>query len=238
MLKLTHFRLCPLSRSIRLALSERDLAFALEEERAWEWRAGFLAVNPSGELPVLEIMGEAVLCGVYSIAEYLAEGDALDGGTERRRLRLFPGSREDRAEVRRLVDWFHRKFDREVTRELMAEKVHSQVSRLMSPTPMAGHTPSTAVLRALRTNMRHHLSYIGFLAEQRRWLAGDEPSFADLAAAAHLSCADYLGEVPWQEYEGAKEWYSRVKSRPSFRPLLAERIPGLTPPPCYDDLDF
>lgn len=238
MLKLTHFRLCPLSRSIRLALAECDLEFELEEERAWEWGAGLLALNPSGELPVLEIAGEAVLCGAYSIVEYLDEGADIGGLRERRRLRLLPGSREDRAEVRRLVDWFHRKFHSEVSRHLLAEKVEPQVSRLMSPTPVAGHTPDPAVLRAVRANMRQHLSYIDFLSDQRRWLAGEEPSFADLAAAAHLSVADYLGEVPWMEHANAKAWYSRVKSRPSFRPLLADKIPGIAPPPHYTDLDF
>ena len=238
MLKLTHFRLCPLSRSIRLALAECDQAFDLEEERAWEWRAGFLALNPSGELPVLEIQGEAVLCGAYSIIEYLGEANDADGLQERRRLRLFPGSREDRAEVRRLVGWFQHKFFGEVSRELMAEKVQPQVSRLMSPVPVAGHTPNPAVLRAVRANMRQHLSYLDYLSDQRRWLAGEEPSFADLAAAAHLSTADYLGEVPWMEHANAKAWYSRVKSRPSFRPLLGDKIPGIAPPPHYADLDF
>lgn len=236
--KLIHFRLCPHSRSVRLALAERDIAFELEEERAWEWRSGFLARNPSGELPVLELEPGINLCGVYSIAEYLFEGEAADGVPDRRRASLFPGMREDRAEVRRLVDWFHRKFDREISRELLAEKVYPQVSRLMSPAAPMGHTPNTAVLRAVRNNLRHHLSYIGFLAEQRRWLAGDELSFADLTAAGHLSCVDYLGEIPWSAHQSAKAWYQRLKSRPSFRALLADKIPGITPPPHYADLDF
>lgn len=238
MLKLTHFRLCPLSRSIRLALAERDIAFDLHEERAWEWRAGFLALNPAGELPVLEIEPGIALCGVYSISEYLSEGEAQDGAHDRRRTSLFPGSREDRAEVRRLTDWFHRKLDREVSRELLAEKVHPQVTRTMSPAGRMGHTPSPTLLRAVRANLKHHLSYVSFLAEQRRWLAGDEMSFADLAAAAHLSVADFLGEIVWNEQPGAKAWYQRIKSRPSFRALLADRLPGFTPPPHYADLDF
>lgn len=238
MLKLTHFRLCPLSRSIRLALAERGLEFDLEEERAWEWRQDFLALNPAGELPVLAIENSVVLCGVYSISEYLADGEAHDPVIDRRRMSLLPGSREDRAEVRRLIDWFHRKLHREVTRELLQQKVHPVVSRMMSPTPVAMRTPDVNLLRALRTNLRHHLSYVSFLAEQRRWLGGEEASFADLAAAAHLSCIDYLGEIAWNEHPSAKAWYARVKSRPSFRALLADRIPGITPPGHYADLDF
>ena len=151
---------------------------------------------------------------------------------------MFPGDREDRAEVRRLTDWFHRKLDREVSRDLLAEKVHPLVSRLMSPGARMGHTPSPDLLRAVRANLRHHLTYIGYLAESRRWLAGDEISFADLAAAAHLSLADFLGEISWPEAPGAKAWYQRIKSRPSFQPLLADRIPGFTPPAHYADLDF
>ena len=49
---------------------------------------------------------------------------------------------------------------------------------------------------------------------------------------------DYLGEVPWDEYAMAKSWYVRLKSRRSFQPLLADRMPGLPPPNAYTDLDF
>ena len=237
-MKLTQYKLCPLSRSIRLALAEREAHVEFVEERAWEWRAGFLALNPAGELPVLEIEPGVALCGVYSVAEYLGETDADNAPGPRRRMQLFPGAAEDRAEVRRLVDWFHRKFDREISRELLAEKVYPQVTRMTSPNAPLGPGPNLQRLRAIRSNLRHHLGYVDILADQRRWLAGDDLSFADLAAAAHLSVVDYLGEVQWSEHAHAKLWYARVKSRPSFRPLLADKIPGLTPPPHYADLDF
>jgi len=238
--RLFHFRLCPLSRSIRLALAEREIAADLVEERVWEWRTDFLALNPAGELPVLEMEPGLVLCGAYSIAEYLAEGEAADAapGTGRRRVSLFPGNREDRAEVRRLVDWFHRKLDREVSRDLMSEKVQPLFSRAQQSSAMVGRAPDPGILRAARQNLRQNLGYIDYLADQRRWLAGDEMSFADLAAAAHLSCADYVNEVPWDAHAPAKAWYGRVKSRPSFRLLLADRIPGLAPPSHYANLDF
>lgn len=228
---LTHFRLCPLSRSIRLALAEYDFPFEMVEEHAWEYRPQFLAMNPAGELPVLQIEGGPVLCGAYVIAEFIAE-DVAHHPVDDRSILLLPGSREDRAEVRRLVDWSHRKLDREVTRELMREKI---ISRL-SPAPSGA--PDPEAMRAIRANLRYHMSYFSYLADQRRWLAGDELSFADLAAAAHLSVVDYLGEVPWDDYAPAREWYQRVKSRRSFRPLLADRLPGMPPPPHYADLDF
>jgi len=49
---------------------------------------------------------------------------------------------------------------------------------------------------------------------------------------------DYFNTIPWQENERIKEWYARIKSRPSFQPLLSERIPGITPPEHYTQFDF
>ena len=239
MLKLTHFRLCPLSRSIRLALAEHGHVFNMVEEHAWRWPASFLALNPAGDLPVLELDGGGAICGAYAIVEYLSDMGVAHSGDDgsRRRLTLFPGDAEDRAEVRRLVDWFQRKFDREVSRDLLTEKVYPSI-RVPGEARVPVAAPEPNILRAVRANLRHHLGYVSFLADQRRWLAGEEASFADLAAAAHISLVDFLGEVNWDEQPAAKEWYQRIKSRPSFRPLLADRLPGFTPPKHYDDLDF
>lgn len=228
---LTQFRLCPKSRSIRLALAEVGVEAALADERPWEWRPEFLALNPAGELPVLELEGGPVLCGAYAISEYFSdhfEGSEKDG----RRAPLFPGSIDLRAEQRRLVDWFHGKLDREVTRELLVERVYGHLMADRS------HGPDPGALRAIRANIRYHLAYVNHLAHSRSWLAGEEMSFADMAAAAHLSCIDYVGEVPWQAYPSAKSWYARMKSRPAFRALLADRMPGIAPAPVYADLDF
>ena len=230
--KLTHFRLCPFSRAVRVALAELDMEVELGEERPWEWRPEFLALNPAGELPVLQLEDGPTLCGVYAISEYLGES-APGAADEEGPWALFPGSSTERAEVRRLVDWFNGKLNREVTQEILNEKVYARLQ------PGGGHlAPDTDVLRAIRTNLRYHMSYIGHLAERRRWLAGDEMSFADLAAAAHLSSVDYLGEVPWEEFEAAKVWYARMKSRRAFRSILADRVPGATPPTHYANLDF
>ncbi|HPG89057.1 MAG TPA: glutathione S-transferase family protein [Hyphomicrobium sp.] len=230
--KLTHYKLCPRSRSIRLAFGEFGLEALLAEESPWEWRQSFLAKNPAGELPVLDLENGLTLCGAYSISEFIAEEIAAAPPPGASRMpELFPGNREERSEVRRLVDWFHGKFDREVTREFLFEKVYQR----MRPN---GAPPNPDMLRAVRQNLRYHLSYISYLSDTRRWLAGDELSFADLAAAAHISTVDYLGELPWMDYPAAKQWYQRIKSRPSFRSVLADRIPGTPPPPAYADLDF
>ncbi len=225
---LYHYSFCPDSRFVRLVMSEMGLEPQLEEEKPWERRSDFLRMNPAGTTPVLVIDG-LVIPGASVIAEHLDESRGLGGAR-----RLLPADMAARVEVRRLVDWFLRKLNDEVTAYLVIEKIHK---RFMSPAE-GGGPPDMSAIRAARTNVRYHLRYIGYLAATRNWLAGDDLTYADLAAAAHLSCVDYLGDVPWDENEAAKQWYARVKSRPSFRALLADRAPGMTPARHYADLDF
>ena len=226
MATLLHYPLCPFSRSIRLALAECGIEVELTEERPWEWRAEFLALNPAGSLPVLMSDATGRLPGPTRSPSISARPCAGGGGFQ-----PFPGDAAARAEVRRLVDWFHRKFHDEVTNYLVEEKVF----RRFGP---KSASPDMEAMRAGHENLRYHLTYIGHLAEKRSWLAGDALSFADLAAAAHLSALDYLGEVPWEDHEPAKHWYALLKSRPSFRPLLADRVAGFIPSGTYADLDF
>jgi glutathione S-transferase len=228
MATLLHYPLCAFSRSIRLALAECGVEAELVEERPWEWRPGFVELNPAGTLPVLITEEHGPISGAYAISEYLS--DTMSKG-EGRGFEPFPGGPAERAEARRLVDWFHRKLFDEVTAYLVEEKVFRRFG------PQSA-SPDMEAMRAGHDNLRYHLTYIGHLAETRSWLGGDALSFADLAAAAHLSALDYLGEVPWEEYEAAKNWYALLKSRPSFRPLLQDRIAGFTPSGTYADLDF
>jgi glutathione S-transferase len=217
---------CPHSRFIRLALGELGLPTDMEEEYPWEREERFLALNPAGTIPVLHEKG-IVVPGAGPIAEYLDEAY----GVGRNGRRLMPTSPARRVEVRRLLDWFNVKFHDEVTGYLVTEKI----VRLYTDPDVA---PDHGAVRAATTNLRYHLRYVGHLIAQRNWLAGDTMTYADLAAAAHLSCADYLGDVPWDEDETAKDWYARVKSRPAFRAILADRVPGLAPPDHYEDPDF
>lgn len=230
MATLYHHPLCPQSRFVRLVLAEMGLEPSLVEEKPWERRHEFLTLDPAGETPVLTEDGGQVVPGPITIAEYLDEtrGLGLNGH------RLLPEQPASRVEVRRLIDWFLRKFNAEVTDYLVTEKVYK---RFMTA-DMGGGAPDMSAIRAARTNVRYHLKYVGHLIARRKWLAGDNLTYADLAAAAHLSCADYLGDVPWDEDETAKAWYARVKSRPSFRAILADRVPGMMPSAHYGNLDF
>ncbi len=228
-MQLIHHRLCPHSRFVRILLSEYGLAAELVEEPVWERREAFLTLNPAGTTPVL-IDRELTVCGATVIAEYLDEAYGADQDDRR----LMPTEIGARAEARRMTSWFEEKFASEVTSYLVQEKVFKR----HLPASDGGGPPDSAAIRAARSNIRYHLDYIGWLLRERNWLAGARMSFADAAAAAHLSVADYLGDVPWHENETAKNWYARMKSRPSFRPLLADSMPGMAPPAHYANLDF
>lgn len=229
MLTLFQHPLCPRSRYVRLILNEYGIEVRLVEERAWERREEFLVLNPAAELPILVADGQPPVPGATIIAEYIEETHAADLNDG-----LMPESIGARVEVRRLANWFNDKFYEEVSGPLALERVFK---RHMTR-EQGGGPPDTDALRAARRNIRYHLAYIGWLVRTRDWLAGTDLTLADLAAAAHLSVCDYLGEVPWHEDEMAKHWYARVKSRPAFRPLLVEVLAGIPPSPTYADLDF
>jgi glutathione S-transferase len=228
---LVHYPFCPRSRAVRLALAELGHDVTLSEELPWAWRPELLALNASGELPVLVPAEGQPVAGAYAISEYLDErglaqtSDAGSGG-------LFPGTPRERAEVRRLVDWFLNKLEREVSREVIDIKITSRLE------PGRISAPDAETLRAVRHNLRYHLKYIDHLALNRDWLAGDRLSFADMSAAGHLSILDYLGDIDWEQHPSAKSWYMRLKSRPAFRSLLTDRLPGMPPHRTYVDLDF
>ena len=231
MLTLFHHPFCPHSRFIRLVLGETGLSAGLIEERVWDRREEFLMLNPAGTTPVLVDEGHPAVPGASVIAEYLDETYGAHLGDRR----LLPAADvANRIEVRRLTSWFNDKFFAEVSGPLVMERLYKRFMRA----DQGGGSPDTESIRAARANIRYHVAYIGWLVSTRNWLTGDQLSYADLAAAAHLSSVDYFGDVPWETDENAKTWYARLKSRPAFRPLLADSIPGLAASKVYADLDF
>lgn len=219
---LYHLPLSPFCRKVRLVLAEKRLPFEVRGERVWERREEYLRLNPAGTVPTLVEENGLVIADSTVICEYLDEAYPDTP--------LLGRTLAERVEVRRLAQWFDTVFARDVTEPLYGEKLLKRI---------AGRgNPDAGMLRAGYANLRGHLDYVGWLAENRRCLAGPEWSLADYAAAAHLSVLDFAGEVDWSKAPAAKEWYARVKSRPSFRGLLADRIAGMVPPAHYADLDF
>jgi glutathione S-transferase len=230
MLTLFHQPLFANCRFVRLCFAEYGEELALIEERPWTRRKEFLALNAAGTLPVLLAEGDAPIVGANVIAEYLDE----TRGVLKRDKRLLAENPMERAEIRRLIDWYLGKMEGEVTRHLVRERV---IKPYMDR-EQGGGSPDSSAIRAARSNIKQHMKYTNWLAGTRNWIAGPRITYADMAAAAALSVLDYLGEIEWNDYPAAREWYTRLKSRPSFRPLLAERVRGLQPASHYADLDF
>jgi glutathione S-transferase len=227
MAQLHHFPLDPFSRRFRLSLAEYGETPELIEQKPWEPGDELFRLNPAGTVPVLVDDNGTVISGIEALTEYLEE-------TRRSKFSLIPGNVIQRAEVRRLTGWFDTKFYAEVSEPMLTEKI----IRRFLPRESGGGSPDMVRVRRAMEMIRAHLDYIGQLADRRKWLAGDQLSVADLAAAAHISAIDYLGNVPWNDFASAKGWFQRLKSRPSFRPLLADSVRGVSPPASYADLDF
>ncbi|TYB90657.1 glutathione S-transferase family protein [Oceaniovalibus sp. ACAM 378] len=219
--RLFHFPLSPFSRKVRLSLAEKRIEVELVEERYWEQDPDFLRRNPAGKIPVLR-HGSLTLSDSVAICEYLEETHPEPP--------LMPSDPEGRYEVRRLVAWFDDKFYNEVTNKLLYERVNKKVMGL-------GY-PDSGNIKAGAKAIKYHLDYMAWILEQRRWLAGDAMTLADFAAAAQLSCLDYISDVDWNRSEAVKDWYAKIKSRPAFRSILADQISGFRPPAHYSDLDF
>lgn len=222
MWQLYYFPLCPFSRKVRLALSEKGVGYDLVREYPWDGSDAFYALNPAGRTPVLrQEEKNLTLIDSQAICEYFEE--TVD------RSPLILGTAVGRAEIRRLTAMFDETFYADVTYPLMHEKMRKRL--FLRQSPDSG---------ALRTAMRlahEHLDYIDWLTDTRRWLAGAQLSLADFAAAAQISVADYLGGIDWGGHEGAHGWYRVMKSRPSFRPLLTEKMEGIPPPSHYADVN-
>tara|TARA_Y100001970_G_scaffold274173_1_gene373525 strand:- start:635 stop:1318 length:684 start_codon:yes stop_codon:yes gene_type:complete len=209
-------------RLVRIALAEKKLEAKYIVEPIWERRNAFLQVNPEGQVPVLLIKDNDYIVGSTVIIEWLEEVIPSNS--------LIGKDINFRAEVRRIMGWFNNKFSNEVESTIVFEKIMKVF--------IGKGTPDANILRVGRKNLLVHLQYIDWLSKNRDWLAGDNYSAADISAAANLSILDYLGEIKWKDYSFVKEWYARVKSRPSFRGVLSDKIPGLLPPKYYTDLDF
>jgi len=221
MARLFHVPLSPFCRKVRLVLAEKRVEVELVEERYWEKDPDFLRRNPAAKVPVIRLDGR-MMAESAAICEYLEE--------TRPEPPLMPGDADGRYEVRRLVAWFDDKFHHEVTSKLLYERVNKKVTG-------EGY-PDSRNVKAGAKAIKYHLDYMAWLLDHRRWLAGDVMTLADFAAAAHLSSLDYISDVDWNRQPAVKDWYAKIKSRPAFRSVLVDQIPGFRPPAHYTDLDF
>ncbi len=223
MWQLYQFPLCPFSRKVRLHLSEKGVGFELLRENPWDMRDEFVGMNPAARTPVIRNADRDItVVDSRAICEYFEETVEKNP--------MINGTAAMRAEIRRLVALFDENFFGDVTAPLMHERMRKRL--------VFRQSPDSRVLREAMKLAHEHLYYIDYLIDTRPWLAGATMSLADLAAAAQISVADYLGGLDWSGHEQAKGWYSVFKSRPSFRPLLAERMDVIQPPSHYADVNW
>ena len=218
---LYHYPLSPFCRKLRMVLAEKKIEIETIEEQYWTKRPEFLMLSPSGKVPLLNLKGKP-LSDSQAICEYL---EAIYPNPP-----LMPNDPEKLYEVRRLVFWFDEKFNSDVTSRLLNERMYRVIQR-------TGY-PDSKNLRYALGKVPEHIDYMHKLLSERRWLAGENMTLADFAASAHLSCVDFVDDVDWSRSNLVKQWYSALKSRPAFKSLLLDYIPGFRPPPQYTDLDF
>jgi glutathione S-transferase len=222
---LFHFPFHPASRAARLALGEARIEWEDAPVRPWEADCPVHDLNPSGLPPVFQTTERGrplTLCELPAILGWIEDHQKGD--------LLLPLDAAERGETRRLAGWFDRRFTDEVDAILLHERMEKPLLKLGPPEARA--------LREGRDSLKLHLAMLDELAATRDWLAGRRLTQADLIAAAHLSVLDYFGEVPWANWLSLKTWYSKIKSRPCFRPLLGDRFPGVPAAAWYADLDF
>jgi len=214
----------------RIALSEKKLKVKEVITDPWSPTPEFLSLTAEGTPPVLIDLtqhGTLTISGARAITEYANDGS--------KRHPLLSEDPYERAEARRLCAWFDTRFTDEVDSYILAEKIERAV---LSQTQFDIGPADPDILREGRAHLDEHLKYLTVLLEKRDWLAGRRFSLGDIAATAHLSCLDFLGEINWRDHPLLKEWYQKIKSRPSMRSLLGDRVAGLRPPLHYTDLDF
>ncbi len=205
--------------------AEYGVPIDLEDIKPWTREPHLLEINPAATVPILVDDGEPPIVGVLAVIHAIEDRyspSAVAG--------LFPAQSRDRAEMWRLLEWVLIKLNDEVTRYVFEEKIVKRDKR--------GATPEPGVLRVAKANLAEHLLYFNWLFATRHWIAGDTMTLADFALAAHLSSLDYLGDVSWETSAETRQWYARIKSRPAFRTLLADRVAGMPAAAGYADLDF
>jgi len=227
MRRLHHFPLCPFSRTIRLILQEKKLEFTLVSEAISE-KEEIFEIEPTGRLPMLvdffpHSKDEEILVVTSSpIMEYLDEVYTDS--------KVLGESAIERAEARRLIGLTEYKIFSEVTEPFLQEKVLKRLRKKGAPNSME--------LRKAQQKLSYHFNSLSWLLSKRTCLSGENMNAADFTVAAHLSVLDYLSAIPWQRYATLQAWYSRIKSRPSFRSLLMDQVSGILPPEHYKSLDF
>ena len=258
---LYHWPLDPFSRQARLALAERKLKFSTKIVLPQNSPTEFMDLCVEGYPPCLRVVhGDSY--HIISSPEAICEYADIYGDTGARtdyalvaraymhdkshRMHISKPHIEDkaelaflRAEIRRLIHWLNVKFHEDVNAYVFAGRLPtSWVAQVFNESMENAGLSQSEKIRCGYHALNLHLEYFNNLLGQRTWFAGAYFSLADIVLASHLSCLDYLGEIKWGQWPDLCTWYQKIKSRLSFRDILADRLAILKPAPHYSDLDF
>ena len=222
MITLYHYYLCSSSRYIRLILEEQKIKYETQLENYWKPQKDFLQLNPAGHLPVIINEENFPVIGANACIEYIKDLEVKP--------RLFVDDYREKAEINRLVHWFDVIFKKEVFDPIIYEKVLSGI--------LDNITPNSENIRAALNNLDFHIEYFNYLLNSKNYFIKDDLTYLDFLAAANFSVLDYLGLLNLKDYENIKEWYFKIKSRPSFKTLLKDQIVGLNPHENYKIIDI
>jgi glutathione S-transferase len=206
----------------RIYLKEKALEHELIVDLPWKRKNVFSQHHVFSDLPTLVDQDGMVLEGWYAIIEHLEQSYRSNS--------LLGVTQKEKAESRRIATLFNEMFFADVTKNIVFEKVIKK--------HVENSSPDSSCIRKGNSEINRYFSHIADLVNRRNWLSGNEFSLADIAAAAQISCVDYIGSIGWDNYPTVKDWYVRIKSRPSFRDILHDRIANMSPPSYYQELDF
>jgi glutathione S-transferase len=157
----------------------------------------FLAMNPNGRIPLLELDDGTHLPESNAIMNYLAEGS-----------RFIPAGRLERA---RMLQWM---FFEQYSHEPFVAVARYIIRYLGRPPERAADLQSKMApgYRALGV-MEAHLA-------RHDWFAGGACSIADIALYAYTHVA-HEGDFDLSAYPAVGAWLARVRAEPGYLPMPA-----------------
>ena len=186
---------------VRLVLRQLGLPYELVEldiKRGATRTPEFLAKNPNGRIPLLEIPGRGYLGESHAIIGYLAEGTAL-----------VPADRLDRA---RMWQW--------MCFEQYNLEPNSGTARFWIASLGKSEAELGEKLEEKRRNGHAALQVLERGLEGREFLVGDRYSLADVALYAYTHVAPE-GGFALEDYPSVRAWCARVAAQPGHVPITS-----------------
>ena len=192
----------PNPRVVRMFMAERGITIPSTDVdlRGGENReAPYMAKNPIGQLPCLELDDGSVLAEITVICEYLDETTAG--------MSLIGANAQERAETRMWV----RRLDLNIIEPMANGFRFSQGLKLFQNRihciPQAADD--------LKLTAQRNLTWLDGQMAGKTWICGDRFTLADIHLYCFLEFGAAVGQPLNPENTAIAAWFERVKARPS-----------------------